>query len=218
MYTRQVCETVLMTVDEGEVEDIDRSTHNGVPTRLLGAKLEGAFRNPALHELNVEKPQNKDVLLDVSVHASFWQTDAWSGHSSTASSEVQAHDQSHVGAGVSQSQLSEQAQHREQSKGSASPVPPGSSNAGASPRRSVDRESMDSDSDCDPSYSPHRVNVRQTPMSPQQQQQVGVGCRPRACVHCYVLLSLFSQGLAGVSGFATCGRAAVSCLVGRGMG
>ena len=48
MYTRQVCETVLMTVDEGEVEDIDHSTHNGVPTRLLGAKLEGAFRNPAL--------------------------------------------------------------------------------------------------------------------------------------------------------------------------
>ena len=73
-----VCETVLMTVEEPNEEDVDKSSHGGVPARLLGARLEGAFRNPSLHEMSVEKPKNeKNLYLDVSVHENFWKTDDW---------------------------------------------------------------------------------------------------------------------------------------------
>jgi serine/threonine protein kinase len=72
-----VCETVLMTVEEPEGEDQDRSGHGGMPSRLMGAKLEGAFRNPSLHEMSVEPPKNSNLFLDVSVHDSFWKSDEW---------------------------------------------------------------------------------------------------------------------------------------------
>ena len=72
-----VCETVLMTVEEPEGEEMDKSSHGGVPARLLGATLEGAFRNPSLHEMSVEKPKTNNLYLDVSVHDSFWKNDDW---------------------------------------------------------------------------------------------------------------------------------------------
>lgn len=72
-----VCETVLMTVEEPEGEEQDRSSHGGMPARLMGARLEGAFRNPSLHEMSVEPPKNSNLFLDVSVHDSFWKSDEW---------------------------------------------------------------------------------------------------------------------------------------------
>ena len=79
----QVCETVLMTVEEPETdESLDTSSHGGFPTRLMGAKLEGAFRNPSLHEMSIERPKDKDLLLDVSVHDMFWKNDTWTRQAS----------------------------------------------------------------------------------------------------------------------------------------
>lgn len=74
---RWVREAALMTVEEPEAEDQDRSSHGGVPARLLGTKLEGAFRNPSLHEMSVEVPKDPNLYLDVSVHDSFWKSEEW---------------------------------------------------------------------------------------------------------------------------------------------
>jgi len=73
-----VREAALMTVEEPEAEEQDRSSHGGVPARLLGKKLEGAFRNPSLHEMSIEKPKDPNLLyLDASVHESFKKSEEW---------------------------------------------------------------------------------------------------------------------------------------------
>ena len=101
-----VSETVLMTVEEPEGEDVDKSSHGGVPSRLLGATLEGAFRNPSLHEMSVDKPTDRQNLyLDVSVHDSFWKNDAWvaqtapPAHGGLAASRPPTIDETSVAAG-----------------------------------------------------------------------------------------------------------------------